>query len=118
MVCSISNVYYMCYLLNHKAYYKYRLFDYMREIGGVFVLKDFLQYILKSCGIPIGFGLIAYIVFTGMPYKLACNFTDWLLSITGWTDYQFSIAQVIFVAILVGVVIIGAAVNDFKDTCT
>lgn len=82
------------------------------------MLKDFLQYVIKSCGIPIGLGLIAYIVFTGIPYKIACNFTDWLLNVTGWTDYQFAIAQVVFIAILVGAAIIGTAVNDFKDTWT
>lgn len=82
------------------------------------MLKDFLQYVAKSCAIPVGLGLIAYIVFTGVPYKLACNFTDWLLSVTGWTDYQFTIAQVIFITILVGIAIIGAVVQDFKDTWT
>lgn len=52
------------------------------------MLKDFLKYIYiyiyiyKSCGIPIGLGIIAYIVFTGIPYKLACKATDWLLSVT------------------------------------
>ena len=79
------------------------------------MLKDFLKYICKSCGIPIGLGIIAYIVFTDIPYKLACKATDWLLSVTDWTDCQFTEAQITFVAILVGVAIIGLAVNDFKD---
>ena len=45
---------------------------------------------VKSCGIPVGLGLFVYLAFKGVPYKLACNFTDWLLSVTGWTDYQFA----------------------------
>lgn len=45
------------------------------------MLKDFLKYICKSCGMPIGLGIIAYIVYTGIPYKLVYKAVDWLFSV-------------------------------------